>query len=241
MNIYEQGSARWVVSEGVVNVVMRSKEHGPGPVHPASRWFRKRRQYCPDRCCPRKSSSSTPAQSRGGLLELVERNTANVANLQSTGPVPGAAWPRSQSPRPAVARGLNHPFGVFPVAGVVHCHARARSGQAPFHPLPIPLETPVTIATLPVRPLLFMIVLDRNERVFDPTKGVVLHRTTSDGAQSGPGIGRTVLEDARGDAPQHPRHFIQPLKERLMREVGHRLSLKGASAAALVKSMQARS
>jgi enoyl-CoA hydratase/carnithine racemase len=33
-------------------------------------------------------------------------------------------------------------------------------------------------------------------------------------------------------------HFIQPLKERVVREVGYGLSLEGASAAALVKSMQ---
>ena len=33
-------------------------------------------------------------------------------------------------------------------------------------------------------------------------------------------------------------HFIQPLKERLVREVGYGLSLEGASAVALVKSMQ---
>jgi hypothetical protein len=36
-------------------------------------------------------------------------------------------------------------------------------------------------------------------------------------------------------------HFIQPLKERLVREVGYVLSLEGASAADLVKSMQAKS
>ena len=35
-------------------------------------------------------------------------------------------------------------------------------------------------------------------------------------------------------------HFIQPLKERIVREVGHGLSLEGASAADLVKSMQAK-
>jgi len=34
-------------------------------------------------------------------------------------------------------------------------------------------------------------------------------------------------------------HFIQPLKERIVREVGYGLSVEGASAAALVKSMQA--
>lgn len=34
-------------------------------------------------------------------------------------------------------------------------------------------------------------------------------------------------------------HLIQPLKERIVREVGYGLSLEGASAAALVKSMQA--
>src|SRR6266567_3421100 len=36
-------------------------------------------------------------------------------------------------------------------------------------------------------------------------------------------------------------HFMQPLKERLVREVGYGLSLEGASAADLVKSMQAKS
>ena len=35
-------------------------------------------------------------------------------------------------------------------------------------------------------------------------------------------------------------HFIHPLKERLVREVGHGLSLQGASAADLVKSMKGR-
>jgi hypothetical protein len=33
-------------------------------------------------------------------------------------------------------------------------------------------------------------------------------------------------------------HFIHPLKERIVREVGYGLSLEGASAADLVKSMQ---
>ena len=33
-------------------------------------------------------------------------------------------------------------------------------------------------------------------------------------------------------------HFIQPLKERIVREVGYGLSLEGASAADLVKSMR---
>src|SRR5207253_7884644 len=35
-------------------------------------------------------------------------------------------------------------------------------------------------------------------------------------------------------------HFIHPLKERLVREVGYGLALEGASAADLVKSMQAK-
>jgi enoyl-CoA hydratase/carnithine racemase len=35
-------------------------------------------------------------------------------------------------------------------------------------------------------------------------------------------------------------HFIQPLKERIVREVGYGLSLEGASAAALVKSTQSK-
>ena len=36
-------------------------------------------------------------------------------------------------------------------------------------------------------------------------------------------------------------HFIQPLKERIVREVGYGLSLEGASSADLIKSKQARS
>ena len=35
-------------------------------------------------------------------------------------------------------------------------------------------------------------------------------------------------------------HFIQPLKERIVREVGYGLLLEGASAADLVKSMRAQ-
>jgi len=34
-------------------------------------------------------------------------------------------------------------------------------------------------------------------------------------------------------------HFIQPLKERIIREVGYGLSVEGASAAALVRSLEA--
>jgi hypothetical protein len=33
-------------------------------------------------------------------------------------------------------------------------------------------------------------------------------------------------------------HFIQPLKERIVREVGYGLSLEGSSSADLVKSMR---
>jgi len=41
--------------------------------------------------------------------------------------------------------------------------------------------------------------------------------------------------------PRNTRaHFIQPLKERIVREIGYGLSLEGASAADLVKSMQAK-
>ena len=36
-------------------------------------------------------------------------------------------------------------------------------------------------------------------------------------------------------------HFIQPLKERIVREVGYGLSLEGASSADLVRSMKAKS
>src|SRR5216117_2674501 len=61
----------------------------------------------------------------------------------------------------------------------------------------------------------------------------------------------TALSRARGlaelylKAPEVTRrntrvHFIQPLKERIVREVGYGLSLEGASAADLVKSMRAQ-
>src|SRR5271154_3907011 len=62
----------------------------------------------------------------------------------------------------------------------------------------------------------------------------------------------TALSRARGlaelylKAPEVTRrntriHFIQPLKERIVREVGYGLSLEGASSAALMKSMKAKS
>ena len=61
----------------------------------------------------------------------------------------------------------------------------------------------------------------------------------------------TALSRARGlaelylKAPEVTRratriHFVQPLKERIVREVGYGLSLEGASSAALMKSMQAK-
>jgi len=54
------------------------------------------------------------------------------------------------------------------------------------------------------------------------------------------------LADLYLQAPEVTRrnthiHFIQPLKERIMREVGYGLSLEGASSADLVKSKQSRS
>ena len=63
-------------------------------------------------------------------------------------------------------------------------------------------------------------------------------------AQSSAGLGRVVLEGAGSDAAQHARalhSFIHPLKERIVREVGYGLSLEGASAADLVKSMPVKS
>jgi hypothetical protein len=54
------------------------------------------------------------------------------------------------------------------------------------------------------------------------------------------------LADLYLQAPEVTRrntriHFIQPLKERIVREVGYGLSLEGASSAALVKSKQSKS
>ena len=51
----------------------------------------------------------------------------------------------------------------------------------------------------------------------------------------------TLLEGS-GSARGNIRvHFMQPLKERIVREAGYGLSLEGASAADIVKSMQAKS
>ena len=57
---------------------------------------------------------------------------------------------------------------------------------------------------------------------------------------------RIAQDRANKKAPEVTRrntrvHFIQPLKERIVREVGYGLSLEGASAADLVKSMQVKS
>jgi enoyl-CoA hydratase/carnithine racemase len=63
---------------------------------------------------------------------------------------------------------------------------------------------------------------------------------------NGKALGRArELADLYLKAPEVTRrntriHFIQPLKERIVREVGYGLSLEGASAADLVKTMQAK-
>jgi enoyl-CoA hydratase/carnithine racemase len=65
--------------------------------------------------------------------------------------------------------------------------------------------------------------------------------------QNGKALSRArELADLYLKAPEVTRrntrvHFIRPLKERIVREVGYGLSLEGASAADLVKSMQAKS
>jgi enoyl-CoA hydratase/carnithine racemase len=64
---------------------------------------------------------------------------------------------------------------------------------------------------------------------------------------NGKALGRArELADLYLKAPEVTRrntrvHFIQPLKERIVREVGYGLSLEGASSADLVKSKQSRS
>jgi enoyl-CoA hydratase/carnithine racemase len=64
---------------------------------------------------------------------------------------------------------------------------------------------------------------------------------------NGKALGRArELADLYLKAPEVTRrntrvHFIQPLKERIVREVGYGLSLEGASSAALVKSMHTKS
>jgi enoyl-CoA hydratase/carnithine racemase len=55
------------------------------------------------------------------------------------------------------------------------------------------------------------------------------------------GTGCFVPAGSRSDAPNTRIHFIQPLKERVVREVGYGLSLEGASSADLVKSKQSES
>jgi len=64
---------------------------------------------------------------------------------------------------------------------------------------------------------------------------------------NGKAVARALeLADLYLQAPEVTRrntriHFIQPLKERVVREVGYGLSLEGASSAALVKSKQSKS
>ena len=53
-------------------------------------------------------------------------------------------------------------------------------------------------------------------------------------------IGGDIPAGAGSDAPRHAHPFIQPLKERIVREVGYGLSLEGASSAALIKSKQVK-
>src|SRR6266705_5008027 len=54
-------------------------------------------------------------------------------------------------------------------------------------------------------------------------------------------IHSNVPADSGSDASNTRIHFIQPLKERIVREVGYGLSIEEASSAALVKSKQAKS
>jgi hypothetical protein len=58
------------------------------------------------------------------------------------------------------------------------------------------------------------------------------------GAAPSTALGQVVLEGSRSDPPQYARTFHS--KERIVREVGYGLSLEGASAADLVKSMRAQ-
>ena len=51
-------------------------------------------------------------------------------------------------------------------------------------------------------------------------------------------IAKSYLKKAEVTRRNTRIHFIQPIKERLVREVGYGLALEGASAAALVKSMR---
>ncbi len=66
---------------------------------------------------------------------------------------------------------------------------------------------------------------------------VVQDGTALDRARKLAAIYLKAPEITRRNARQH---FIQPLKERIVREVGYALSLEGASAADFVKSIQAR-
>ena len=70
--------------------------------------------------------------------------------------------------------------------------------------------------------------------------GVVAEVVTNGKALSGARELATLYLKAPEVTRRNTRaHFIQPLKERIVREVGYGLSVEGASAAALVKSMQA--
>src|ERR1700674_1768168 len=66
-------------------------------------------------------------------------------------------------------------------------------------------------------------------------------RTARKGNSTRSGTGRFVPKAPEVTRRNTRIHFIQPLKERIVREVGYGLSLEGASSAALVKSKQSKS
>ncbi len=76
--------------------------------------------------------------------------------------------------------------------------------------------------------------------------GISAESTAGDGA-NGKALSRArelaeLYLKAPGVTRRNTRiHFMQPLDERILRDVGYGLSLEGASAADLVKSMQAKS
>jgi len=69
---------------------------------------------------------------------------------------------------------------------------------------------------------------------------VVAEMVPRDGRSHGQEIAKTCLPSRRSHVEHAPSTSLQPIKERLVREVGYGLALEGASAAALVRASRRR-
>ena len=110
---------------------------------------------------------SAEAKEPGVVDQHVESTEDGVDFFEEPGDICGFGHvgPDGNLLTPAADDSLSHPFGAFPVRGVVTATRAPAAASASAIPLPMPLEAPVTIATLSVRLGMFIILRDRNEAV----------------------------------------------------------------------------